>query len=112
MEEENISIEAKIKEYEDKNKNLTAENEKFKKLKEQDYKFYQTQIQKTDQEVQKRNHYNSMLSVKLKEKDHDVKLSDLKIRELQKQLPHFRLKPLRPIENKRFSVDHIQSRFG
>jgi hypothetical protein len=43
------------------------------------------------------------LNVKLKEKDQEVKLNELKIRELKKSVPNTRLKPLK---DKRRTVDH------
>jgi hypothetical protein len=55
--------------------------------------------------MKKQTDNNHVLSIRLKEKEQEVKLSDLKVRELHKQMPHFRLKPLRPYESKRFSVD-------
>lgn len=43
-----------------------------------------------------------MLTIKLKEKDQEVKLNDLKIKELKKTIPNTRLRPLR---NKRMTLD-------
>jgi hypothetical protein len=40
------------------------------------------------------NHELQILGVKLKEKDQEVKLNDLKIKELKKQVPNTRLKPM------------------
>lgn len=42
------------------------------------------------------------MTIKLKEKDQEVKLNDLKIKELKKTIPHTRLRPLR---NKRMTLD-------
>ena len=42
------------------------------------------------------------MQVKLKEKDQEVKLNDLKVKELKKQVPNTRL---RPLKNKRKTVD-------
>lgn len=43
-----------------------------------------------------------MLSIKLKEKEQEIKLNDLKVKELRKQVPNTRIKP---IKFKRQSVD-------
>ena len=40
-------------------------------------------------------HEVSVMNVKLKEKDQEVKLNDLKVRELKRQIPNTRLKPLK-----------------
>jgi hypothetical protein len=45
------------------------------------------------------------LSIKLKEKDQEVKLNDLKIRELRKQVPNNKLKPLNRKDKANMSVD-------
>ena len=35
-----------------------------------------------------------LLEARLREKDHELKLADMKIKELKKQIPHLKLKPL------------------
>lgn len=52
------------------------------------------------------------MGIKLKEKEQEVKLSDLKVKELHKQLPFFKLKPVRPVESKRFSVDNVPGKYN
>jgi hypothetical protein len=47
-----------------------------------------------------------VLSIKLKEKDQEVKLNELKIKELRKQVPNTKLKPLNRKDGKvNMSVD-------
>ena len=46
------------------------------------------------------NHELSILSIKLKEKDQEVKLNDLKIKELKKQIPNTKLKPIKRSKDK------------
>ena len=46
-----------------------------------------------------------ILSIKLKEKDQEVKLNDLKIKELRKQVPNNKLKPLHNKNKTNMSVD-------
>ena len=55
-----------------------------------------------EKKIKSTNHENSVMTVKLKEKDQEVKLNDLKIRELKKTIPNTRLRPLR---NKRMTLD-------
>lgn len=105
MDEQSNSIENQIRELEKKNKQLVEENKQFEKAKEQDFKYYKTEIANKEADIKRSQNYNHVLEVKLKEKDQEVKLSDLKIKELQKQIPHFRIRAIRPQEVKRFSVD-------
>jgi len=37
-----------------------------------------------------------VLGIKLKEKEQEIKLNELKVKELRKQVPNTRIKPLRP----------------
>ena len=46
---------------------------------------------------------NKVLETKLKEKDQEVKLHDLKVRELKKLIPNTRL---RPLKGRHKTVDH------
>lgn len=46
------------------------------------------------EQLKKLQHEVSMLEIKLREKDQELKLNDLKQKELRKQVPHNRLKPL------------------
>lgn len=39
-------------------------------------------------------HEVNLLEMRIKEKDQELKLADMKIRELRKQIPHLKLKPL------------------
>ena len=55
------------------------------------------------------NHENKVLGVKLKEKEQELKLNDLKIKELRKQVPNSRLKP---IGSRSKSISGNQSMFS
>lgn len=46
---------------------------------------------------------NKVMEIKLKEKDQEIKLHDLKVRELKKVIPHTRL---RPLKGRHKTVDH------
>ena len=49
-------------------------------------------------------HEVSVMNVKLKEKDQEVKLNDLKVRELKRQVPNNRLRPLKA---RKSTIDQI-----
>ena len=59
---------------------------------------------KVDNQLKTLNHELQILSVKLKEKDQEVKLNDLKIKELKKQVPNTKLKPLQLVVSETASV--------
>ena len=48
------------------------------------------------------HHENQVLNVKLKEKEQELRLNELKVKELRKQLPHRRINPL---HGKRKTID-------
>lgn len=53
----------------------------------------------TDQ-LKQLNHDVFLLEIKLKEKDQELKLTELKYKELKKQMPHNKLRPIRPSESR------------
>lgn len=58
------------------------------------------------------NHENKVLEVKLKEKEQEVKLNELKIRELRKQVPNSRLRPLGNTRSKSISQSNAPSLYS
>lgn len=59
---------------------------------EKEYKAHTANIEKRMEEVR---HENSHLGVRNKEKEQEIKLSDLKIKEMRKTVPNTRLLPLK-----------------
>ena len=74
--------------------------QKLEKINEKNFKNEEKML---DKQISVAKHENQVLNVKLKEKDQEIKLNDLKIKELKKQVPNTRL---RPLKGKRRTVDH------
>lgn len=73
-------------------KKLQAKQEATKKKFKHDANMYEKRLVEIDQE-------NKVLGVKLKEKGQEVKLHELKVRELKKAIPNTRLRPLKSRHN-------------
>ena len=76
----------------EKSKEETKEVEQDKLISERKYK---SAMQKLDSQMKGLAREMEILHVRLKEKDQEVKLNDIKIKELKKQVPNTKLKPLR-----------------
>jgi len=69
------------------------------KFEEKDFK---NDVLGLDKRMDEVRNENSIISIKVKEKEQEIKLSDLKIREMKKAVPNNRL---RPLQAKRNTID-------
>lgn len=66
-----------------------------------------------DQMIQKQKMDNKLVEIHQKEKEKELSLVELKIKELQKQMPLLKMQKLKPLlyGSKRLSVDAVPSRY-
>ena len=74
----------------------------MQKLDKMGDKNYKNEDKMLAKQISVAQHENQVLNIKLKEKDQEIKLNDLKSKELKKQIPNTRL---RPLKGKRRTVD-------
>jgi len=80
-------------------KERIAEIEELEAFKKHEEKKYERLIRQVEAKITQVEHDKNIWAIKLKEKDQEFRLNELRIKELKRQVPHKALKPLPTKEN-------------
>jgi hypothetical protein len=83
---------------------------RLEELRNQDFRNYKAELINADERIKKQELENKLLQIHHKEKIKELSLTELKIKELQRQVPHQRLPKINNL-SKRLSVDAVPSRY-
>lgn len=83
----------------DQVKDKIKEIEDLEMLKKQEEKKFEKLIRQVESKLTQVEHDKNIWAIKLKEKEQELKLNELRIKELKRQVPHKALKPLPNKEN-------------
>lgn len=91
MESDDIPFDKQSDKLEATNRKLTQEIKDLEKDKDQDFNNFKMQLATAESNISKQQLENKVLNIHFKEKDQELKLTELKIKELHKRIPHQRL---------------------
>lgn len=85
-----------------------AELEEIENMKKQEEKKFEKLIRQVETKITQVEHDKNIWAIKLKEKEQEYRLNELRIKELKRQVPHKALKPLPNKDNSKYQKKRQQ----